>query len=220
MHYGCRTAEGGLRLCEHIATVLVSVLRVFNWIIMKKTALASSLLLICALHAADPVRQEFKVLATSKTSTMEKEMNEMAGSGFSFAAVMGGETAFGGKEVVVVMEKSMARGGQKTYKLLAANKTSTLEKEMQAMGAEGFEYKGQTVFESAFGGREVALIMERDQAAPAKRNIYKLLATSKTSTMQKELSEVGQSGFHLLGMTVSKTAFGGSEVVCILRQND
>lgn len=187
---------------------------------MKRFALVSFLLTVCALHAAEPVRQEFKVLATSKTSTMEKEMNDIARSGFAFAAVMGGETAFGGKEVVVVMEKRAAGGDQKTYKLLAANKTSTLEKEMQAVGAEGFEYKGQTVFESAFGGREVALIMERDQAVPAKRNIYKLLATSKTSTMQKELTEAGQSGFHMLGMTVSKTAFGGSEVVCILRQSE
>jgi hypothetical protein len=133
---------------------------------------------------------------------------------------MGGETAFGGKEVVVVMGRATSeKGGEKVYKLLAANKTSTLEKEMQASGQEGFEYKGQTVFESAFGGREVALIMERNKTAGSKKSLYKLVATSKTSTMQKELSAVGQEGYSVLGMTVAKTAFGGSEVVCILRKD-
>jgi hypothetical protein len=182
---------------------------------MKVTAIATAACALCL--AADPGdKYEFKLLATSKTSTMEKEMNELAQAGYGFRSVMGGETAFGGKEVVVVMGRSH-KPAEKIYKLLAANKTSTLEKEMQAAGQEGFEYKGQTVFESAFGGREVSVIMERDKSVPAKRIVYKLLATSKTSTMQKELSESGAAGYDLLGMTVSKTAFGGSEVVCILR---
>ena len=145
-------------------------------------------------------------------------MNEAAQAGFAFMSVMGGETAFGGKEVIVVMGRSSTAPVQMMYKLLAANKTSTLEQEMQHAAREGFEYKGQTVFESAFGGREVSVIMERDKNAAAKNPIYKLLATSKTSTMQKEVSQAGSEGYQLLGMTVSKTAFGGSEVVCILRK--
>jgi hypothetical protein len=184
---------------------------------MKHSILALTAATVITFAAEPAGKLEFKLLATSKTSTMEKEMNELAQAGYSFRSVMGGETAFGGKEVVVVMGRSEKAGG-KVYKLLAANKTSTLEKEMQSAGQEGFDYKGQTVFESAFGGREVALIMERDKAGPVRRAAYKLLATSKTSTMQKELSEAGETGFDLLGMTVSKTAFGGSEVVCILRQ--
>ena len=173
--------------------------------------------LTAVAFAAEPgERLEYKLLATNKTSTMEKELNEAAQAGFAFRAVMGGETAFGGKEVVVVMART-ARPAKRVYRLLAANKTSTLEKEMQAAGQEGFEYKGQTVFESTFGGREVALIMERDTAQPARHIVYKLLATSKTSTMEKELAESGAIGYDLLGMAVGKTAFGGSEVVCILR---
>jgi hypothetical protein len=89
---------------------------------------------------------------------------------------------------------------------------------MQAAGQEGFEYKGHTVFESAIGGREVALILERDLAAAPKRTVYRLLAANKTSTLQKELAESGAQGFDVIGMTVGKTAFGGGEVICILRQ--
>lgn len=182
-----------------------------------KTTLLASLSVAVLSFAAEPARYEFRLLATSKTSTMEQEMNELAQAGYAFRSVMGGETAFGGKEVVLVMGRS-EQPAKKVYRLLAAKKTSTLEKEMQAAGQEGFEYKGQTVFESAFGGREAAVIMELDKSGPPHRISYKLLATSKTSTMQKELTEAGALGFDLLGMSVGKTAFGGDEVVCILRQ--
>jgi hypothetical protein len=162
---------------------------------------------------------EYRVLATTRTSTMEKEMNEAAGAGFVFGGVMGGETAFGGKEVVLVMQKdtSAPASGKHTYKLLATSKTSTMQKEMQELGDEGFEYRGQTVFQSGIAGREVAVIMERGPSG--KKIEYRLLATSKTSTMQKELRQEGGSGYRLVGMTVAKTAFAGSELVCILQKD-
>jgi len=173
-----------------------------------------------AAPGADPARYDYRVLATNRTSTMEKEMNEAADAGYSFAGVMGGETGFGGKEVVVVMSKDLnaSRASRKRYKLLATSKTGTMQKEIQEAGDESFEYLGQTVFESTFGGREVSVILERDSEKAAKRFQYRLLATSKTSTMQKELRQAGEEGFEFLGMTVGKTAFGGAETVCFLRK--
>jgi hypothetical protein len=47
---------------------------------------------------------------------------------------------------------------------------------------------------------------------------YKLLATSRTSTMQKELNEAGSDGFQFVGVTVGKTSFGGNEIVSIMRR--
>ncbi len=166
------------------------------------------------------VQYEYKVLATSKTSTMQKEINEAAAVGFRFGAVMGGETAFGGKETVVIMMKEAGAPAKQRYRysLLATNKTSTMQKELQAAGDEGYEYKGQTVFETTFGGQEVVIILENDREAKPISYEYKLLATSKTSTMQKEISVEGKAGFVLVGLTVSKTAFGGSEVIAILRR--
>ncbi len=166
---------------------------------------------------AENVSYEYRLLATNKTSTMERELNEAAEAGFVFAATMGGETAFGGNETVVIMMKAPTPG-RRRYKLLATNKTSTMQKEMTAAGNEGFAYCGQTVFTSTFGGREVAVIMELDKDQTAKRYQYKLLATSKTSTMQKELAPAGSEGFALKGLTVAKTAFGGNELVGILER--
>lgn len=165
-------------------------------------------------------RYEYRLLATNKTSTMQKEMNEASNAGFRFEGVMGGETAFGGSEVVIVMSKDPEASGKThlEYKLLATSKTSTMQKEMQQAGDAGFEYKGQTVFSTTFGGKEVVVILERNPEARTSQWEYKLLATSKTSTMQKELNEAGAAGFSFVGVTVGGTAFGGKEVVTILRR--
>lgn len=182
---------------------------------MKFLALALTAFFAAAGLSAQDSRYEYLVLATNKTSTMERELNEAAESGFVFSHSMGGETSFGGNEAVVVMVKSSEQS-RRRYKLLATNKTSTMGKELSAAGDEGFRYCGQTVFTSTFGGREVAVILELDMDAPARRYSYRLLATSKTSTMQKELLEAGAQGYLLQGLTVAKTAFGGSELVSIL----
>lgn len=160
----------------------------------------------------------YRLLATAKTATMHKEMNDAADAGFRFGGVMGGDTAFGGSEVVVVMVRMPEAAPRYEYRLLATTKTSTMQKEMQAAGDAGFEYCAQTVFNSAFGGQEVVVILERDRKAVPQPFEYRLLATSKTSTMAKELQEAGEIGFEYVGMTVGQTAMGGHEVVVITRR--
>ena len=168
--------------------------------------------------SGDPDRIDYELLATNRTSTMEKEMNQAAARGFRLAAIMGGDTSFGGSEVVVIMQKGReSASGSYQYKLLATNRTSTMEKEMNQAAGEGFEHAGQTVFETTFGGKETVVIMERDGAGEA-RYEYKLLATKRTSTLQKELTLEGENGFTLAGMTVSRTTFGGEELVSILQR--
>jgi hypothetical protein len=161
----------------------------------------------------------FRVLATNRTATMEKEMNDAAKSGFRFGAVMGGETAMGGKEVVVVMKRVGAASDGFQYRLLATNKTSTMKRELQDAADAGYVYLGQTVFESLFGGREVVCILEREAGKRGDSGYdYELLATSRTSTMEKELLKMGSEGYELVGMTVGQTAIGGNELVTILRR--
>jgi hypothetical protein len=174
---------------------------------------------LCLAPAAASAQQELRVLATSKTSTMEKELNEAAEAGFRFVAVMGGDTAFGGSEVVVVMSRTPSEKVRSQYKLLATGKTSTMQKELQEAGDNGFEYRGQTVFKSTFGGKEVVVILERDKSVEQPTRFhYRLVATKKTATLQKELGEAAAAGYEFIGMTVADTAMGGDEVVGILRK--
>ena len=165
------------------------------------------------LQEKPSARYEYRVLATNRTGTMQKELNEAADAGFRFRGVMKGETAFGGAEVVSILVKEPGlSSGRYEYKLLATSKTSTMQKEIQEAGDAGFEYRDQTV------GGEVIVVLERDRKAPITRYEYKLLATKKTGTMQKELQEAGDQGFEFVGVTVAPTMFGGSEVVTILRR--
>ena len=188
---------------------------------MRNLWLALGLVAACSTPAF--AQNGIRVLAANKTSTLQKEMNEAAGAGYRLAAVMGGETSFGGAEGVVIMTRSShepSASAAYEYKLLATNKTSTLQKELQEAGNAGFEYKGQTAFKSTFGGKEVAVVLERDRGATSVgRYEYRLLATNRTSTMQKELAEAADAGYEFVGMTVADTLMGGAEIVCILRKS-
>lgn len=184
---------------------------------MRTLCLLTGLIGILAGPAS--AQGDVRVLATNKTSTMEKEMNEAARAGYRFAGVMGGDTAFGGSEVVVLMTRNQADASSFGYKLLATTKTSTMQKEMQEAGDAGFEYKGQTIFKSAFGGKEVVVVLERDETiATPVRYEYRLLATKKSSTLEKEVSEATAAGYAFVGLTIADTAIGGDEIVSILRK--
>ncbi len=186
---------------------------------IPRSAIVCAALTLASLAHAQQDRVEYRVLATNKTSTMQKELNEAAEAGFQFGSVMGGETSFGGSEAVVVMQK-VPGAARFEYKLLATSKTSTMQKELQEASDAGYRYVGQTVFKAMFGGAEVACILERDASTtrPTDKFEYRLLATKKTSTMQKELQEAGDEGFAIVGMTVGQTAMGGSELVSITRR--
>jgi hypothetical protein len=193
---------------------------------MRLAAIGLPLALACIPLAASAApgtgqqRLEYRLLATEKTSTMQKELNEAASAGFRFAGVSGGPTAFGGNQTVVVMSRDPAAdpAPRYDYRLLATSKTSTMQKELQEAADAGFGYRGQAVFGTEVGGDEVVVILERERDAKATPYEYRLLATSRTSTMEKELLEASNSGYEFLGVTVGETAFGGHEVVAILRR--
>jgi hypothetical protein len=170
-------------------------------------------------HAQPGEAKQYRVLATNKTSTMQREMAAAASAGFRFTSVMGGDTAFGGSEVVVIMARGNDAKARYEYRLLATSKTATMQKELQLASDAGYDYVGQTVFKSTFGGSEVVVLLERDRDAASRPHYeYKLLATSKTSTLDKELRDAAELGYEVVGMTVGETMMGGSELVTITRR--
>lgn len=187
---------------------------------MKKIVLAAFCLgMIGFIQIAGIAQNNFKLLATNKTSTMEKELNQAADLGYQLEGFNGGETMFGGKETVAILSATGDAKARYKYKLLATSKTSTMQKELQEHGNAGYEYKGQTVFETTFGGKEVVTILEKDLTlTELPKYEYKLFATSKTSTMEKELNTIADPAQKFVGITVAETAFGGKEVVVITRR--
>ena len=205
---GCKTTNVEKRKRESglgRALVMVAVLGAGLWTAVNANA------------ADRPL--EYRILATSQTSTMEKELNQAGAAGYRFSQAMGGQTAFGGQEIVVAVVKTASDSEVRQYKLLATSRTSTMERELQDAANQGYEYLAQTVYETAFGGSEVLIILERNPARTGRQATYRLFATSKTSSMQNELQAAGKQGYVLLGFTVGKTAVGGDEVVAVLGKN-
>jgi hypothetical protein len=149
----------------------------------------------------------YKLLATSRTSTMEKEINEAAREGYRFAGTMGGDTHEG--EIITIMRK-LPDGDDKDrfqYKLLATERTGTMQREMQEAADAGYEYAGQ------MARGEVMLIMERDKTeASRSHSQYRLLATSRTGTMEKELNQAASDGFEFMSLLKR------GEVMAIMRR--
>lgn len=182
-------------------------------------AIGAALALSIGASAADR-SFDYRMLATSKTSTMEKELNEGAAAGYRFSRVMGGKATNGGQVIIAMVKDPVApRQEIPKYRLLATTRTSTVQTEIQQLADGGYSYLDHTVFESATGGNEVVVIMELDsQKNQEPRSSYRLLATTRTSTMQKELQDAGAQGYALLGFSAGKTAVG-YEVIAILRKD-
>jgi hypothetical protein len=169
---------------------------------MKKrmSASALSVLAVCALCLAqDPTSddQRYKLLATTKTSTMEKELNEAAAQGYRI--LVGSPTS--GKEMAIFLERAASPNDPYKYRLLATTRTGTMQKELNEAADGGYRLLPRTMIAKAqiIGSVEVVVIMERPPSAQ-KSYEYKLLATSRTSTLQKEVTEAQEAGFVIVGM--------------------
>src|SRR4028119_848182 len=71
------------------------------------------------------------------------------------------------------------------YKLLATTKTSTMQKELDENAAKGY----RILVGSPTSEAEMAIFLSREATAEEPYK-YKLLATTRTGTMQKELNDL------------------------------
>ena len=112
---------------------------------------------------AEDRKLDYQVLSTSRLSTMEKELNQAAASGYRFVKVTNTPNIFGGKELVVVTVRDLDNTASDTrhYKVLSAGRSSSLQKKVQAAAKEGYEYLEQTTMPNIFGGTELVVILEK-----------------------------------------------------------
>lgn len=83
------------------------------------------------------------------------------------------------------------------YLILSTKRIQTMEKELDEVAAKGFRvlYGAPTITV------DMALFMEK-LPNPARPYNYKILATSRNKTMEKELNELAAQGFRLLPRTI------------------
>lgn len=155
---------------------------------------------------------QYKLLATTKTSTMQKEINETAAQGYRI--LVGAPTAGSEMAMFLSLDGTVAEPYQ--YKLLATTRTGTMQKELNEVAVAGYRLIPSTMIAKAqlFGGVEIVMILERPPVVKDQYE-YKLLATSRTSTLQKEVTEAKDTGFVIVGM-VSR----GEHMVVMERRTD
>ncbi len=141
--------------------------------------------------------QRYLLLATTKTSTMQKELDEAAKQGF--VVRIGSPT--NGSELALFLERAAKPPDTFKYKLLATARTSTMEKELNYFSQQGFRLLPRTMIpkKGVLGGSEILAILEAPPKIE-KRYQYKLLATSRTSTLQREVTQAQTNDYVLVAM--------------------
>ncbi len=141
--------------------------------------------------------QRYLLLATKKTSTMQKELDEVSAKGFR--VMVGSPTS--GTEIAYFLERVSDSSKPYRYLLLATNRTGTMEKELNNAAQENFRLMPRSIGakDRAFGGTEIVLLMERPHDTSDLYE-YRLLATTRTRTLQKEVAEARAQGFELAAL--------------------
>ncbi len=155
-----------------------------------------TLLGLTAPLAAGDVRvgpdQQILLLATERTSTMQRELDEAVALGFR---VISG-AALGLDEVAYLLERDEPPGRPGSYLLLAARRPATLEAELNEAAARGYRLHPQSIL---FHDCELVLLMQPGAAEePGYR--YRVLETRRTSTLQRELEEAVGEGFRVVDL--------------------
>ncbi len=181
-------------------------------VLLSLSVLSALLPAAVALPQPQDLTGRFLLLATTRTGTMEKELEEAAAAGYR--VVTGSPTS--GDEMALVLEKVATPPDTYQYLLLATTRTGTMQRELHEAAAEGFRLLPDTMISKSqmFGGDEIVVIMER---APNSSDtyVYMLLATTFTSTLQAEMAQAIDNGFEVVGM-VSR----GEHVLILERRND
>jgi len=119
-------------------------------IIMLFSSVALSLVGVLAATALNAQTTEtederYRLLATTRMSTLEKELNEAAADGFRFVSngLSLKQTRFSVPEVLTVLEKAVKGDPNVEYLVLSTHRMSTLQKETAEAAAEGYTLVGQ-----------------------------------------------------------------------------
>lgn len=167
---------------------------------MQLRPITLTLTLVAVLAAVPAVGSDLKVepdqvyllLATTKTSTMQKELNEASALGFRLLSASPGSD-----ELVYLLRRVEEPEEGHEYKLLATKKIDTMEKELNAEAKSGYRIVPVTMMsrKGMLGIREMVVILE--PAPEGKRYEYAIVGTSRTGTLQKEITEFEEQGYQL-----------------------
>ena len=142
----------------------------------------------------------YKVLATRRASTLERELNEAAAAGYRLQTLtwhtggsLWGTIPLPGdrREMMAIVARG-AQPGRFSYRVVAARDETELEIEgrLNEAGRAGFRV------------REVgpSVILERDAAADPVATEFRVVTTTRISTLEAEIAAAGRDGYRPVGL--------------------
>jgi hypothetical protein len=152
-------------------------------------SIACLLFALSAASVAEAQDDRYLLLATERTSTMQKEIDEAAARGYRVVTASMKESS----EVVVLLQQTNAKYG---YRLVATTRTETLQREINDAADAGYSIVPRAVTGK---GDEVIVLMEKGAEGPAPPR-YHVLSTERTSTMEKEINQASAKGYAVIAL--------------------
>jgi hypothetical protein len=175
------------------------------------------LLSTISLSALAQDAEPYRLISATHAAALQDQMQAAARDGFRYSAVSGSATPWSGKQVVVVMRRDPS-ATRLEYRVVTATDEAAVEA-IQRVSDAGFVYLAQTVFTMPMRGNQVAVLFERDPSVRVEPKYqYHLLATTRITTMQRELEEAGRNGYELVGLTSGRTLVGLNDIVAVMRR--
>lgn len=156
-------------------------------------------------------KKEYRFVASPDSKKLEIEINEVAKEGFRLEFL---SDALLGSQVGVLLSRPAAQSDGNAapdpprfeYKVLGANKISTIRKELGDAATQGYELRGLTANASImpFTVSETIAVMERESGQARQKDEYRFLTSNREETLQKELDASVSEGFHPVAMSVNR----------------
>ena len=162
---------------------------------------------------------DYRILATTRVSTMERELNEAAAEGFRLELV--GDDIDSGEGLVdelFALVLGDSRPKRFSYRLVTLKNPGAMEEELAraltSAAANGFRYRG--LVQAPLGGHAV-VVLEQDADAEAAPLEYLVLATTRLSTLERELEEAASLGYRVMALTMNGGgAFDSNDRIAVL----
>jgi len=150
---------------------------------------------------------------------MERELNEAAAEGFRLELV--GDDIDSGEGLVdelFALVLGDSRPKRFSYRLVTLKNLGTMEEELAraltSAAANGFRYRG--LVQAPLGGHAV-VVLEQDADAEAAPLEYLVLATTRLSTLERELEEAASLGYRVMALTMNGGgAFDSNDRIAVL----
>ena len=136
----------------------------------------------------------YRMLATRRASTLERELNEAAAAGFRFVFASWGDDEFpplpGDRNETMVLMGREEHPGRFSYRVVPPRSESELEAALNEAGEAGFRIRAVTR----------SIILERDETEDAVATGYRVVTTTRVATLEREIAAAARAGYLPVGI--------------------